>query len=373
MKRYTYIILSLSLLLPGCDFFYSEVEYKGKEAEPRLCVVSHIKANSSMARVDVLHSEFFLNAAKDSLPVLRDALVTLKRNNDAPVPLVYVPGNDTFAANIEYGFKKLPYGHYEAPISFSENDIIRLHVEHPEYGLVYAEQVCPQMPYFELQVDSLSVYNEVYGRLYLPAYKGKMTDVLALKANMEGNLMTYIYSRDPVFATYPNYQTTSGYYGGRELYLPVSDQPREIQVILDRYTTGRVSPVYPSGSPSFNPEGPDTTKVSDKITMSIDATSHTIDSYQYINTLMRVAGDPFGNYVPDMTSERAMRQNDQGMEFDIAEIFNIISEEFNVLGNAEGYQVYINLTGKNKQNLQPFGCFRATNWYTVTKTIPRNN
>ena len=76
-----------------------------------------------------------------------------------------------------------------------------------------------------------------------------------------------------------------------------------------------------------------------------------------------------GNYMPDLTSESTMRGDDVP-DINIAEIFNIISEEFSVLGNAEGYQVYSNLTGKNKRNLQPFGCFRMSNWYLVSQTVP---
>ena len=73
--------------------------------------------------------------------------------------------------------------------------------------------------------------------------------------------------------------------------------------------------------------------------------------------------------MPDLTSESTMRGDDVP-DINIAEIFNIISEEFSVLGNAEGYQVYSNLTGKNKRNLQPFGCFRMSNWYLVSQTVP---
>ena len=86
-------------------------------------------------------------------------------------------------------------------------------------------------------------------------------------------------------------------------------------------------------------------------------------------TLSRTLDSPYSNYMPDLTSESTMRGDDVP-DINIAEIFNIISEEFSVLGNAEGYQVYSNLTGKNKRNLQPFGCFLMSNWYSVSQTVP---
>ena len=372
MKKYAFILVLTPFILHGCDFFYSTVEYKGREAEPRLCVTSHVEANSSLARVDVLHSEFFLNAAKDSLPVLRDALVTLQRNSDAPVPLTYVPGHDTVTSYSENGWsvRKFPLGHYEAPISFFESDTVRLHVEHPDYGSVDAIQVCPMMPFAELTIDSVSVYNEVYCRLSLPPYRmfgrGDLTDVLMLTAAVGvGKTVyysmnpAYMYSRDPALTTYHKYQTTTGYYGGIALYLPVSDQPREIQLVLDHYAEGMSEPLT------------DDTDVAEEqiLSVSINLQSHTLDGYRYMYTLSRTLDSPFSNYMPDLTSESTMRGDDVP-DISIAEIFNIISEEFSVLGNAEGYQVYSNLTGKNKRNLQPFGCFRMSNWYLVSQTVP---
>ena len=377
MKKYAFILVLTPFILHGCDFFYSTVEYKGREAEPRLCVTSHVEANSSLARVDVLHSEFFLNAAKDSLPVLRDALVTLQRNNDAPVSLTYVPGHDTVTSYSENGWsvRKFPLGHYEAPISFFESDTVRLHVEHPDYGSVDAIQVCPMMPFAELTIDSVSVYNEVYCRLSLPPYRrfgrGDLTDVLMLTATVGAGKTVYysmnpayMYSRDPALTTYQKYQTTTGYYGGIALFLPVSDQPREIQLVLDHYTS------Y-SDEPLPYDEYDDDTDVEDeqKLSVNINLQSHTLDSYRYMYTLSRTLDSPFSNYMPDLTSESTMRGDDVP-DINIAEIFNIISEEFSVLGNAEGYQVYSNLTGKNKRNLQPFGCFRMSNWYLVSQTVP---
>ena len=377
MKKYAFILVLTPFILHGCDFFYSTVEYKGREAEQRLCVTSHVEANSSLARVDVLHSEFFLNAAKDSLPVLRDALVTLQRNNDAPVPLTYVPGHDTATNYSEYGYglKRFPYGHYEAPISFFECDTVRLHVEHPDYGSVDAIQVCPMMPYAELTIDSVSVYDEVYCHLYLPPYKrygrGDLTDVLMLTASVDvgktayiSTYTAYMYSRDPALTTYHKYQTTTGYYGGTVLFLPVSDQPRDIQLILDHYTAGRTEPwqddEYDDDTDSTGEQ---------KMSVNINLQSHTLDSYLYMYTLSRTLDSPFSNYLPDLTSESTMR-GEVAPDINIAEIFNIISEEFSVLGNAEGYQVHSNLTGKNKLNMQPFGCFRMSNWYLESQTIP---
>ena len=342
MKKYAFILVLTPFILHGCDFFYSTVEYKGREAEPRLCVTSHVEANSSSARVDVLHSEFFLNAAKDSLPVLRDALVTLQRNNDAPVPLTYVPGYDTATNYSEYGYglKRFPYGHYEAPITFYECDTVRLHVEHPDYGSVDAIQVCPMMPFAKLTIDSVS------------------------KTVFYSMNPAYMYSRDPELTTYHKYQTTTGYYGGIALYLPVSDQPREIQLVLDHYAEGMSEPLT-------DDEYDDDTDVAEEqiLSVSINLQSHTLDSYLYMYTLSRTLDSPFSNYLPDLTSESTMRGED-APDINIAEIFNIISEEFSVLGNAEGYQVHSNLTGKNKLNMQPFGCFRMSNWYLESQTIP---
>ena len=302
--------------------------------------------------------------------------MTLQRNSDAPVSLTYVPGHDTVTSYSEYGYglKQFPYGHYEAPITFYECDTVRLHVEHPDYGSVDAIQVCPMMPFAELTIDSVSVYNEVYCRLYLPPYRrfgrGDLTDVLMLTATVGAGKTVYysmntayMYSRDPALTTYQKYQTTTGYYGGIALFLPVSDQPREIQLVLDHYTSYSDEPLL------YDEYDDDTDDDEQKLMVDINLQSHTLDSYRYMYTLSRTLDSPFSNYMPDLTSESTMRGDDVP-DINIAEIFNIISEEFSVLGNAEGYQVYSNLTGKNKRNLQPFGCFRMSNWYSVSQTVP---
>lgn len=348
MKQLKYIVVLLPLLLQGCDFFYSTVEYKGKEAEPRLCVISHLEANSTNTRIDVLHSEFFLHAGADSLPVLNDALVTLQVNNAPPVPAVFVPGHDTMFVNTMYGGKNVAYGHYEAPVFIQEFDTVRLHVEHPVYGTADALQVCPEMPYMELILDSLDTrYSQMYCHLLLPPYKGDPTDIMAVSGNM------VIYSKDPTFAKYDNYQTPLGYYAGTELRMTVSSEPRSIPLILA----------------SLYIEEYDHETQTLTLQFDMHSTSCTQDDYRYRSTLRRATGQNLWRRAfPEPPSERTEVEEDVGMGVDMAEMMDIIAEEFSVLGNVEGYQVYGNLTGTNAHDLQPFGCFTLTNWYAFSQT-----
>ena len=370
MKHNGHILLIVALLLQGCDFFYSTVEYKGKEAQPRMCVIAHLNSSRVSPRVDVLHSEFFLHSNNSQLPILEDAQVTVQVNNESPVDMPFLPKQTIVLVNAGNGrMYRDSIGYYSAPVSFQGNDTVRLHIEHPEYGSADAMQICPMKQQFALEVDSVSKYCEIWCHMHLPAYTGSMTDVLTLDINSTTAYMwidTTLevvslehYSQDETFAVYDNYQTPAGYFAGNNLTFPVSATDRTIAMVL-------VSDTFKLFKPS------NLSKVH-KMWITMELWSQTQDDYKYYTSLDNVMSRSSSSYsqshytakyIPELPSAKdtiTQQTTDPGL--DIAKLLSEIAEEFNVLGNAEGYQVYSNISGSNRQKVQPFGCFSLTNIY----------
>lgn len=349
MKRYSIIAILLCLLLQGCDFFYSTVEYKGKEADPRLCVVAHMSPGNEH-HAFVMHSEFFLHADERTVPEVNDALVTLQVNSGLPVAAQYVPNAFGYNYTDNIGIShRAYYGDYEASLPIAGNDTVRLHVEHPDYGTADAVQICPMWQRMSLTLDSLSVFGEVYAHMHLPAYTGNPEDLLSMQVsflNTNVYYNVYIYSRDSAFSGLDNLQTASGYYAGSNVTLCVSSHDRDIAVVFD------------TPNKRWNDSIAEAT---DTLQIWTEITSRTPEDYTYRTSLERVSGQLYNRYVPDLPSERATDSREDGLQdFDIGELFDVIAEEFSVLGNAESYQVNGNLIG-DKRDLQPFGCFTLTN------------
>lgn len=358
MSKHTWYILFLALLLQGCDFFYSTVEYQGKEADNRLCVISRavpMDKPDDMLRVDVMHSAYFFNSGQQAMPVLKDALVTVQVNSAPARQAVFTPDSDTLYSMNDNGMmrRSILEGSYEVNLPFAGNDTLRLLVNHPQYGTATTMQVCPMRQEFTLQVDSISRYGEVWCHMHLPAYLGSMSDVLTLQtavvtneSNDEGyNLCAY--SRNEVFAQYENKQTRSGFYGGQQLHLSPDTTDRDVQLVLDARAGMWRS--YDSSSVR-----------QDTLLISAYVIARTQDDYQYKTSMRRVLGRT--EYVPELSSQQP-QDNSQGdyIDFNIEEIFDLIAESFDVLGNAESYQVHGNLQGTNSRGLQPFGCFSLVN------------
>jgi len=306
-------------------------------------------------RVDVLRSTFFLNGTDYALPVLTDAKVSLQVNSQPPVPAAFTPNGDTIIAMDANGNVQIHTleGHYAAPLSFADKDTVRLHVEHPTFGSADAMQVCPVKQPFTISVDSLSQYGELWCHMHVPAYTGDMNDVLTLQTALmsdeldEEGMSVYAYSRDEAFAYYDNYQTPSGYYAGYQLHMQPAKTDRDIVLVI-----------YP-GLGYIADDYDDT--VDTKLNICAYMLARTQEDYMYKSTLYAAMGRSM--YVSELISERMQSSNPADDYFDInmEELFYMISENFDVLGNAESYQVYGNLSGKNKQNIQPFGCFSLVN------------
>ena len=335
------VLWFLPLLMSGCNFFYSTVEYRGKEAEPRLCVVSCMQPPSmayDQVRVDVLHSEFFLYTGRTDIPVLQDAQVSLQVNHASPMLLPFVSDPDTiYSMRNTYDMNaSVLSGYFSAPVAFAALDTLRLQVSHPVYGTADAVQVCPAKQAFTLTLDSVSQYGEMWCHLHLAPYAGSMSDVLTLQAVTQlpdaRELTTYIYTEDTCAARYDNVQLLS-YFAGAQLHLPVSAEARDIPVVLDAHI------------------------VTDTLQLIMYALTRTREDYEYKTSLDRVLARSM--YVPVLSS---MNESDpERMGFTMEELFNEIAESFDVLGQAENYQVYGNLTGTNTLGLQPFGCFSLVN------------
>lgn len=382
MTRFRYIVLLIPFLLQSCDFFYSTVEYKGKEAEPRMCVMSHMYAGDSDRRtMHVLHSEFFLHANKRSVPVLENALVTLQVNSSAPVAATFVPDSETMPPQGNRYEEPVKYGCYQAGLAFTGNDTVRLHVEHPQYGIADAVQVCPMPQQVTIQVDSVvPKYAEIWCHLHLPAYSGDLTDVLTLDINSTAAFIwidttlevasLYYYSPDETFAVYDNFRTPTGYYAGSNLTFPVSDTGRSIQMVL----------VGETGTDSLFAQA-------EELDIQMNLISQTRDDYRYYTSLDRAQTYASARYVsshymaakhyPELPSIRYSGTDlspEEQYTYDMSQLFDNISEEFDVLGNAENYQVYSNITGTNSQGVQPFGCFSLMNMYSasVNYTMPKS-
>lgn len=356
-----YILFSVTLLLQSCDFFYSTVNYTGKEADPRLCVVSHLSPPATpadMARIYVLHSEFFLNTGSSTIPVLDDAKVTLQVNNEQSVNAVYQRDTDTTYSWSEDGVmhpKVIYGGHYEAPVLFAANDTVRLHVEHPTYGTADALQICPAQQGMMFETDSLNKYGELWCHVHLSAYGGTMTDVLAMQVTINDD-QKYIYSYAEDFAEYDNYQTRSLHYAGKSLLLAPSQQERDIPFIINASYLRYRNMSDPAKAQN------DT----DTLDATLTILSQTHEGYAYQSSLARASGRA-ASEVPELASQNTgSAQQGYG---DMTNILDEITEAFDVLGNVEGYQVYGNLSGKNAQNVQPFGCFSLLNTNKQTVRI----
>lgn len=341
MRRNINIVLWVTLLLQGCNFFYSTVDYKGKEAEPRLCVVSRLlppSVGSAPARVDVLHSEFFLNTGRTDVPVLQDARVSLQVNSAAPVSLPYISDPDTiYSMSSTYMLSSsVLSGYFAAPVVFGARDTVRLQVHHPVYGSASAVQVCPAQQAFKLNIDSVSRYGEVWCHLHLEAYTGAKSDVLTLQAvtkpGDEDEFVTYVYTQDTCCERYDNMQV-GAYYAGVQLHLPVAAVARDIPVVLDAHMPA------------------------DSVQLTMYALTHTREDYDYQTSVERTLERDL--YVPALSS---IRESDaEAMGYTMQELFAQIAARFDVLGQAESYQVYGNLSGVNTLNVQPFGCFTLLN------------
>lgn len=367
MKRGAYILILLSVALNSCNFFYSTVEYIGKEAEPRLCVVSQFApqdASGEPARVDVLHSEFFLRSNTQSLPVLPDATVTLQVNSLTPVTAVFMPDKDTIRSYspTDSTLRTSTFGYYAAPLVFGGNDTIRMHVDHPQYGTVDAVQVCPMLQSAVMTVDSLSRFDELCCHVHLFAYTGAETDVLSLQVQVD-DYPAYIYSTAGDFEPYDNYQTLSGYYAGQQLTLPTSSSERDLPLVIDTKVK-RIPdlPVVP-GNAGGSVVPPDQHQPNEPVTLHVTlrALTRTRDNYRYKISLRSAIGLT-ARSTPEPPSQRDTTNMDK-QDLSMIEILDAVSAEFDVLGNAEGYQVYSNLTGTNSLDVQPFGCFSLVNCF----------
>ncbi|MBQ7531000.1 MAG: hypothetical protein IJT12_04775 [Paludibacteraceae bacterium] len=348
MKQLRYIVWLLPLLMQGCDFFYSTVEYKGREAEPRLCVFARNQP-SDRFYVELSHSVFFLDADTLSIPWVNDADVTLQVNSMPEVTAEYFPEPVRYFDSIRNTYRHILGHRYSAPIVYGGNDTVRLHVEHPMYGTAEALQVCPMMQQFTITLDSVVNQREFWAHLHLDAYMGASTDVLSMFFDVTGwydNQYGYVdylvqtYSKEKAFGELHNQLTYSGYYAGFYMYLPVADTDRDIPVVLaPRYST------------RFNDS---ILQNIERLTISGTIRVHTQDYYQHLMSLARVRGN--GNeYVEDFVAPNDSTERRQ--YYDMVGILDRIAEEFTVLGNAESYQVYGNLSAGNKHDLQPFGCF----------------
>lgn len=358
MRRELYIVFMLALLLQGCDFFYSTVDYKGKEADMRLCVVSRElppESADDLFRVDVLHSMFFLSDEDYVLPVLKDAKVSVQVNSLPAVPAVYTSDRDTVMTMDGTGnvYLRILEGGYMTPLAFAAKDTVRLHVEHPAYGTADAVQVCPVKQPFTLSIDSVSEYGELWCHMHVPAYTGDMNGVLTIQAAImtdeydEEGMSMFAYSRDEAFAYYDNYQTPSGYYAGYQLHMQPALTDRDIALVF--YPgVGYMADIYDDTTDTI-------------LNISAYMLARTREDYMYKSTMYAALGRSM--YVNELISERRQSSNPADDYFDInmEELFYMISENFDVLGNAESYQVYGNLSGSNKQNIQPFGCFSLVN------------
>ncbi len=357
MRKELYIVFVMSLLLQSCDFFYSTVDYKGREADARLCVVTRETPPDSLGdpfHVNVLHSVFFLNDDDYTLPVLKDAKVSVKVNHSSYKQAVYTPNSDTVFAIDGDGFvrSRILDGRYEVPLLFAAKDTVRLHVEHPTYGTADAMQVCPEKQPFKLTVDSLSQYGELWCHMFVPAYKGDTSDVLTIQAAVfdddlsDNGLSIVAYSDNEAFGYYDNYQTNAGYYAGYQLHMQPAGSGRNIPLVFDLGLRSM------DVSEEITP---------DTILICAYMLARTRDDYLYHSTLYAALGQSLA--VTELISERQKAGNtgNENFEFNIEQIFDEIAENFAVLGNAEGYQVYSNMEGKNGQNVRPFGCFSLVN------------
>lgn len=349
MNRSLYILLVLSLLLQSCDFFYSTVEYKGKEAEPRLCVICRAEPQYQMIGVNVLHSEYFLHTNKEEWLSVKDAQVTLQVNNLPPVVAsesyerkYYDTKTDSFyVTNESYD------GIYIAPLVYKGNDTIRLHVSHPDYGSAEAVQVCPMQQTYTLTLDSVVDKAQLWMHLHLPAYQGNISDVLELQFDVEGHTDTdtidyhaVLYSLDVAFDILDNYQTDYDYYAGIPLYVPVSNEVRDIAVVI---------------APQYGWFAEDDSIIQDvrNITVHGVVTAKTLDGYKYEASIRRINRLNRYYYIRDFLAP----ENGSNDRIDFSELLEDISEDFEVLGNAESYQVVGNLSPATPKDIPPFGCF----------------
>lgn len=357
MNRSSYILVLCCWLLQSCDFFYSTVEYKGTEAKPRLCVVASNTANSD-AYVHVLHSEYFLHTDSMNWPAVENALVTFQVNNMPPVVATEIDRSLSGSAQ-----QQKHEGTYTAPLVFNSNDTVRLHVEHPNYGSADAVQICPMKQTYMLSMDSLVNNTQLWLQLHLPAYHGAATDVIELYFEVEGLTDTatidynaLLYSLDESFDVLNNYQTNYDYYAGTRMYLPVSDSERVIPIVL----------ASPYG---WFAETDSVLQDVSSISVRGYITVRTIDGYKYIASLRRINDRSDYIYIRDFLAP----EKDSYERMDFSELLENISTEFEVLGNAESYQVNGNMTPANPKDLPPFGCFYLYQEYRKSNLFPTHH
>lgn len=372
MKVRLYIIVLITVVLSSCDFFYSTVEYKGKESEPHLCVLSQFNAAQTEQRIYVSHSEFFLRTETNDLPYVSDAIVQVQVNNNPAVKAEYVPYSSSTVVKDENGawnYSNAQGGYYAVNVPVTASDKVSLHVEHPTYGKAEAEQISPDSQPAQIKVDSVSRYGEVYGQLTLPAYRGAEDDVLTILCRIDscvarltieqkGRTFTdtirvrkddqwaaVIYSQNELFGRLDNYQTPLGYYGGWALDAPVTKEQQNVPFIVDMHVA-----------------------MIDGCTLEIDSLTFTIitnvrtqDDYKYFASADRVTGRSL--YVSELSSQRTSQDQEED-DISIEELMYNIGTMFDVLGNAESNQLYSNLTGI--KNMEPIGFFSITHTSETT-------
>lgn len=373
--RLIHSILLIPLLLTGCDFFYSTVNYTGPEAEPHLCVEARFTAtpdgsDPETRKVFVSSSAFFLDAYGSYVPYVDDAVVTAQVNRGVSVSGTYIP-----PVYDEYTYKTRSGGYYSLDLPVQAGDSVLLRVEHPAYGRAEAWQVCPAQQPLALTVDSISRYGEVYGKIHLPGYRGNPTDVVTLTSKVDrcqarltyqkgrytdtdtvivyeaDSISMVMYTKDDCFDKYHDKQS-SGYYASYSLTLPASAEDRTLPVIMDSHIfTGIV--------------GKDL--LIDNMVISIRTEVRTIEDYDYYTSLHRALDR--SDYAPPMSSQMTDEQSESRLYME--DVIESIREAFDELGNVEESQIYGNLDGERHK--KPIGCFSLVSVSKHVRTVSKVN
>lgn len=362
MRKALLNILLMSVLT-ACDFFYSEVPYKGNEEESMLVVNSTMDASRPYdARAYVGRSYFMTDSTQYLVEdtgdgryyygrksgVLKDAFVTIQVGQNAPMELKYRALNKG-SDNVD------SLGCYVIPrSSFCEvkpGDTLRLNVAHSRYGSAEAIQVCPSIVEGKISNVSFNKYGEMSFALQLPAYKGSADDVLAIEVNLyDVNAKVYstakdteellyefvnyyepyVYSLDPIFSQLENSQTSAGYFGGHTIYIPASAMKfsRIVNCIMDM---------------RIPDNGREENVVMERLTMDLKLTTLTKEGYEYKRSYQCAVSRETS--LPELTS----RSDASSLN-----LMDYIEDLFDELGGQEDYLLYGNIEGERKRVLGHF-------------------
>ena len=308
------ILVLLPCMFTACNFFLSYVPVDDKDMQRQLVVTARFMPDSQ--RIYVGHSLPIGSGLRFDTTSLPNTSLRLYVNDASVYTPVFTGASDR---NV----------YFDARGIFIPNDRLRLEVSHPDYPSMYAETICPESVPVSIVGDSINRASEAFCTIRLAAYHADTNAVVTLESGDN-----YIYSYDIRCARFTPHVIGTAYYADKQLTLPVS-------VLTDTTAIHTIIKLNRRPKNDMISE-PDTTK------LVITCTARPKADYSYYTTI-KWANSPY-NTVPTLSIDTVE-------DYSIGNIFETISESFDVIGGAEGYQVVGNFHSDDPALEHPLGCF----------------